>query len=928
MSNATKNPTNKTLAANTPSRRSRWLWGSLTVLILVIVGIYSTAEFYAPTWVKNHLEKDLSAYLKHDVRVGRVTTEAFDGILHLYDFQISDHGKPLVAFKEFHLDYSWLSLFSSTYLIQEATLIGPQIYVDIPAQGPMNLLALIPPSTPDNKDKKAPRWHISKIAIHDGFIDFKDERVTPARSAQITPWEFALADIGTDSANGNAELHGKLKGGGRIDWIGNIKLDPFRSAGHLKLEHLGLAELMRWAPEGSPIRISDGHVSVNLDYDSIIAPELSLHLKQSSIALDNLRVEAKDEPIATLNSLKVNGISVSYPAKQWHIDTVQISGGDFNARRDADGQMRLQKILAAQPKHQATIAKVRPTTKSKDPIWAGSLKQADIDNVNLQFNDASTQPATQLSLGPLSLKATPSISNGQDLLTVVLSAPLNTEGLLNLNALVGMPSLLSNGQSAEPFFKGRLQTTNINLNVLEAYVRQAAQVRLPSARLSIAGDINWRPSAQPVWSWRGDTRVDQLKVTDVRDSQTVISANNLLASGLLVQGSPNSVHLNNLVLDTLFARTTILADGSLNLSTLSNSAAGVATSKAATVALAAASKVAAAAAQGWPIHIDAITLKNGTVLFSDLRQKPAYSQAIRQLNGRLTNLELQSSQSSHIDLTGEIPPLGKLTVSGNAALFAPKPALDLNIKTQDIDLTGLSPYSGRFAGYRIEKGRVDTQLHYLIKSDQLNADNKVLLKEFSWGDAVDSADATSLPVRLAVALLKDGSGNIDIDMPLTGSLDDPQFRVWPLVWQTLGNLITRAAAAPFKLLGSLAGGGDEDISQINFALGSSDLSTISTTRLEKLATALKAKPGLQLEVRGLSDPDADKAALSKAQLAAGNKTVVTDLDVHRLAQSRANNIISTLSRNGVPSAQVFRLESGDSSASNGEVAVGLGIKLP
>lgn len=938
----TDTPSSKTPGVH--ATRHPWFWGIVVALILLIVGILTAAEFYAPIWVKQHMEKDLADTLKLDVSVGRVTTDAAEGILHMYDFKISDHGKLLVSFKEFHLNYSWTSLFSPVYLIEDATLIGPHIYAEIPLKGPLNLLKLVPPSTPENKNKKAPKWHIHKITIHDGLINFQDDRVKPARGGEISPLEFSLADIGTDSADGNAELHGDLIGGGQLDWVGNIRLDPFRSAGKLQVHNLGLAELMRWAPPDTPVQITQGKVSVLLDYNAIIAPDFAINLVKSGVALDNLRIQAGDEPIASLDTLNVNNISMSYPTKQWGIESIKVSGGSLQMSRGADGQLRLQKILAAQPKHvsadpaiaaaEAAEAadkkrgKHRHKAKSTEPIWAGSLKQADVDQVTLSFNDASTTPATRLSLGPLSLKATPSQqSSGQDVLTIALKTPLNTEGLLNLTGLVGMPTLQSNGVAAEPFFKGRLQTTNLNLNALEAYVRQAAQVRLPSARLTIAGDINWRPSAAPVWSWNGDTRLDQLSVLDGRDNQPLLSANAIVANALQVQGSPNRVHLSNLLLDTVFVRATMQTDGQLNLASLANKAANSAATQAASKAI----KNAAAAVTedpGWPTQIDTITLKGTNVLFSDQRQSPPYSQAIRNLNGQLVGIDLQSDKPTVIDLTGELPPLGKMVVNGNAALFAKKPVLDLTVKMQDVDLTALSPYTGRYAGYRIDKGRVDSNLHYTIRNDRLDAANHIVMREFNWGTSVDSPDATSLPVRLATALLKDTSGNIDIDIPLTGSLSDPEFRILPLVWKTLGNLITRAAAAPFKLLGSLIGGGSDDINEISFPAGSSTLTPAASSRLQKIATALKAKPELQLEVRGLTDAAVDKPAITQARLSKGTEKPATDNDLHLLAQARSTIILTTLTANGVPSAQVFRLDSGDTTAKNGQVEVGLTVKLP
>ena len=890
----------------------RWFWRGLVGVIVVWLGLVTAAEFYAPDWVERTLSQQLSKKLGVDIHIDKVTTDAFDGVLHIYGFKVQDHGEPLIGFRELHLDYSWLSIFSPTWLIEDARLVGPEINVRLSPEGQLNLLKMLPP--PSGEKTEGPRWHVTELSIEDGMLDFRDDRVAPARSFHMSPWAFSLKDIGTDSANGQAELHGDIGGGARLDWVGTINLQPLASKGRLQLQSLNLPDLMRWAPADLPVKLVNGRFSVDLDYAASLDPELQVTLNKSGLALDKLAVQAGDQPLATLDELRVNGIDVAYPAATWGVDSVRVSGGEFQLVRERDGSMRLQKAFATQPKRK----RVEPRSDTPALAWKGSLKAADINDLNVRFQDESTSPATRLSLGPLTLKAVPGNQAGQDTLTLDLRTPLNQEGNLTVSGLVGMPSARADGSGAQPFFKGRVSADDLNLNALEGYIRQAAQVRLPSARLGLRGDVAWQPGAQPLWSWHGDIRLAALQLLDSRDSSKLVTADAITASGLSVQGEPNRVRLGDLLLDKLFIRAVLKPDGQINFATLGKGG------DSAPAQPAPAARTGQPADSGWPVRLDSLRLRNGTLIFADQRQTPAFTQALRQLNARVDNLELPGSKPAGISLTGEMPPLGKLSVKGSA-VPAGAMTLDLAVQGNDIDLTSLSPYSGRYAGYRIDKGRLDTQLRYTIAQRQLKAENKVVLKEFTWGQSVDSPDATGLPVRLATALLKDVKGNIDIDLPLSGSLDDPQFRVWPLVWQTLGNLITKAAAAPFKLLGALAGGGDEDVSQIGFAAGSSTLDATASERLGKLANALKERPGLQLEVRGLSDPQADKDALVKA----GRKEKdVTPQVVSRLGGARANAIIAGLTGAGVPAGQVFPLDPGETTASSGQVMVGMSVKTP
>jgi outer membrane protein OmpA-like peptidoglycan-associated protein len=194
-------------------------------------------------------------------------------------------------------------------------------------------------------------------------------------------------------------------------------------------------------------------------------------------------------------------------------------------------------------------------------------------------------------------------------------------------------------------------------------------------------------------------------------------------------------------------------------------------------------------------------------------------------------------------------------------------ALDIATSFKRVELTTLTPYSGKFAGYRIRKGRLNLDLHYLITKGQLKAENKVVVEQLQLGEKVDSPDAVDLPLKLAIALLKDSDGKISIELPVSGDLNNPQFSVMPIVWQTLRNLVVRAATAPFKFIGGLVrGGGSEDLSSIKFAPGSSTLSAETQKALDTLSSALKERPALRLEIEGTSAASSDGPLIAQERL--------------------------------------------------------------
>ena len=271
-------------------------------------------------------------------------------------------------------------------------------------------------------------------------------------------------------------------------------------------------------------------------------------------------------------------------------------------------------------------------------------------------------------------------------------------------------------------------------------------------------------------------------------------------------------------------------------------------------------------AEPMAIRIGGISITDGSANFSDLSLRPPFITAVQDLNGKIGTLDNRAQQPAAVDVQGKVDRYAPVSIKGSLTPFDPLQSLDIATQFRQVELTTLSPYSGKFAGYRIRKGRLDLDLHYRIQQGQLRAQNKVVLQQLQLGERVESPEAVDLPVRLAVALLKDSHGTISLELPVQGDLNNPQFDVMPIVWQTLRNLITRAVKAPFKFLAGLAGGDQDDLSQVLFAPGSSELDQQARGNLDTLGRALRERPVLRLEVEGQSSPQADGPLLAEQWL--------------------------------------------------------------
>ncbi len=266
------------------------------------------------------------------------------------------------------------------------------------------------------------------------------------------------------------------------------------------------------------------------------------------------------------------------------------------------------------------------------------------------------------------------------------------------------------------------------------------------------------------------------------------------------------------------------------------------------------------------IRIETVTLQGGQVDFTDRNLPRPFHADMRELGGRIKGLSSATEARATVDLRGSLRNQSPLEISGELNPLSEQLFLDLKLSFNDIELSPLSPYSGTYVGYLIKKGKLNLALEYIIENGKLTAKNQVFLDQFTFGDKVESEKAISLPVKLAVALLKDSNGEIHLDIPVSGSLDDPQFSVAGVVWTIIRNLVVKAVSSPFALLGALAGGGGEDFSSVSFEYGSSRLSPDEQGKLQHMAEALAKRPGLEIEVSGFVDPEQDAEGYRREQL--------------------------------------------------------------
>ncbi len=458
---------------------------------------------------------------------------------------------------------------------------------------------------------------------------------------------------------------------------------------------------------------------------------------------------------------------------------------------------------------------------------------------------------------------------------------------------------------AEPLaVRGALRIERFPVHALERYAAGAVNASMPRGQLQWRGDVALRQRPGGIEaSVAGDLLLADLHVFGRDPATRAVSPDELIGwqalsvKGLKVALAPQArprIDVAEAVLSDFYSQLVLSEDGRFNVRDAARRGApatpegGFAVGrqiaqqpadapkdeakdepKAADPAAAAAS-VPPPAASGVrakvpvDVRVGGVQLVNGRVDYTDRLIRPSFSAALSELNGRLGAFDSTSREMATLELNGRIAGTGLLDIRGSVNPMADPLALDIAAKASELELAPLSPYAGKYAGYAIERGKLSMDLHYDVRPDgRLEATNHVVLNQLTFGERIESPSATKLPVRLAVALLSDRHGVIDVNLPVSGSINDPQFSVGGIIWQVIVNLITKIVTAPFSWL---AGGGGEDLSAIGFKPGTATMADNASAALDKVAKALSERPALQMTVTGAADPLSEAEAMRQAML--------------------------------------------------------------
>lgn len=816
-------------------------------------------------------------------------------------------GAPLARLPHVGFNLGSVDLLTLKGVVTSIGLRSPELYLSRDGRGAWNFASLGPasPATPAPKapaaSKAAVNVLLGEVALSGGTIHFDDEAVRPAFKATLSSLDLTVQNLDT-ALQRPAEVNLALKTdqGEGLKASATLAFSPLTAKGQIETNGLRLVRYAPYDRDLLPFEVEDGRLSLSGNYAfSAAGGANAIQLTEGAATATGLRLRLPGEKVDFLDlpSATASGLSFDTAASKAGITSLEAAGGSLRAVRAADGSLDLARLTSAAPAPAQTRAAEPASAPAPAPApaasssWTVSLGALAWKGFALRTEDRSLREPASFDFPAVTLTAQGLSTAPNQAGSLTLQAAMKPSGSLSLSG----PVTLS------PFsLAWDVALNHLALLPFEPYLTGELAIDLTGGNASAKGKVAVSlPADKPLQaSFAGQARVDDLATVDRVSLEKFVNWKSLQLGGIKAQADPPSLTMASVALSDFYARIIVSPQGKLNLFQVLHPAPPAAQpgapgtvppvqpggpeGKMARVqpggpgggepmqaypapaqSVAPAPTAATETAPKELVEIPAITLSGGTIDYTDHFIKPNYSAKLTEVVGSLTGLSSRPGTRADLKLSAHLEHQAPIEVTGQINPLVKPPYADIKGKVTDVELSPLSPYSGRYAGYLIDKGKLNMDVSYHVENNHLDAKNHLFLDQLTFGSKVDSPEATKLPVRLAVALLKDRQGNIDLHIPVSGSLNDPKFKLGPIILKIILNLLVKAATAPFALLGHLFGHG-ESLSYLTFAPGSATLDPAALQKVQQLETALYDHPGLKLDITGRVDPTADREGLRRA----------------------------------------------------------------
>lgn len=882
-----------------------WFWAALVVVVYALAGFAGL-----PWWLERNLPTQAQQYMGWQTTVENISVNPFAMTVEVTGLAAQDaNAEPVLAFDRFYVDLGFWQLVTGVVAFDTIELVEPNIRLDLledynvnfardwQAHNPVVDEPDAAPAEPEEAGS-GPKIYLGKLQISGGELMFRDFSMAQPESFSISPLDFGISDLATysrDGSNSNYSLEGALGEKTTFSWAGSLSVSPLHSSGHLRIADIDSAIIAHFIQEVMPYSLQSGSVTLESDYELLGGDGISLITRDGTLGIRALALAIAgddDTPQLSINRVDVSGINFSLREHYAGIAKVAVDGLQVSAVKGADGELNWLRPLAAATPSAAEADGEAGTGDGAGFRW--SVDEIAVSGSQVQWRDEQLDTPVDLALQGIDL------SIGK--LSQQFEEPVPYELAANL---VAGGNLRARGQATlVPFtLETALSANEVVLGQFEPYVQMATNLVIRDGRLTVDGELDLDGQKDPMtgtFSGTGELKALDLGLKD--DDEPLLGWQTLQLAPIEYNLSPARLEIGTVTLSAPRVQVTKNEDGDENVSRIAR--VGEAS---------AAPEEGEAEDGGEPgmiFRIGEFVLQDGAVSYTDRNITPTFATRVHELNGTVTGLSNIAPQQGSVAIKGRIGELGRVDFGGSLGALGGEDTTELKLDLSQLSLPTLSPYFGRYVGYNVDSGKLNLDLTYQITGEHIKAENLVILDQLELGQEVDSEDAVNAPVELGLALLRDRDGVIEVDLPVEGDLNDPEFRVGRVVARAFVNLLVKAAASPFSMLGSmaeLAGLSAEELGTVYFEAGSEDLVAGEEEKLSALAQALQERSELVLNIRGAVSQELDGLVLKQQVLARRiglNGELVTSERIDRL-EGEYRRV------NGSDALEVMRSEQGD-----------------
>ncbi len=756
--------------------------------------------------------------------------------------------EPVFTLPGFDVDISSMNIFSREITCSRISLESPEFWLSRDETGSLNIGAFLPEKKKavEKKETVSPfSIRVKQIAITEGKLYFSDANNGRLFRNGLSPFNFNMDDFSTvkdEQSSFNFTASTQLKE--TIKAGGVFSINPIASRGSLEINGVTLNKYSPYYDKHILFEVENGGVDISGRYkytgEGIAFSDISLELKSLSLC------KGGEQPFLSVPVFSLEGTGLDIKGRKLALGTLESRDGFIRFQRTESGKLDILPLL---PSGEQRVSTTEPEIKPGNAKpWLFSAADVEINGYTIKGEDKIPTEDVRFDVSRVHFEAKDISTEKNHRCPFSLALLLNEKGQISLDGKMGIkPFSLS--------FVSNLK--DISVGPFHGYLTDRMNIMLTGGTVSSSGDFSMvTRDGKPGMTYEGDVSIDGLSSTDEK-GDPFLNWKNMDFTGLRFGSNPDVFELNTILLSDFYCGLVINDDRTTNIKTIfKNNGTGERDTEAQP-------EKKEQTEKKMPVSIGHIVLKSGEIEFIDRSIQPNYTATLKDFEGDVSGISSLKTQPGTVSMNGKLYGHSPIEITGKIKPLAEDLFVDLKVSFNDIDLTSTSPYSGKYLGYVTDKGKLTLNLEYLITKRKLDSQNRILLDQYTLGEKVESADATKLPVKFALALLRDVSGQIQLNLPVSGSLDDPKFRIGQIIIKVLLNIITKAVTSPFKLLGTMFGGG-EDISYVEFDYGGSEINEDGLKKIDTIIKAMQNRPGINLEIKSFVDREKDAEQLRNA----------------------------------------------------------------